>query len=66
MVPQLWKVLKAKDTKSLSPAITSSFLAGGSLWDYFGVLKHELPIILSNSFSVNLTLLTCLLLFRKP
>ncbi|WP_270087831.1 SemiSWEET transporter [Sphingobacterium sp. SYP-B4668] len=67
MVPQLIKVIKEKDVENLSPAMISILLVGVSMWVVYGFIREEWPIILSNAFSVliNITLLTCYLLFRE-
>lgn len=67
MVPQLTKVLKTRETENLSVAMILVLIAGVGLWTYYGILKSELPIILSNGFSVlvNLALLACALIFKK-
>lgn len=67
MVPQLTKVLKTRETENLSVAMILVLIAGVGLWTYYGILKNELPIILSNGFSVliNLALLACALIFKK-
>ncbi len=67
MVPQLTKVLKTRDTENLSVVMILVLIAGVGLWTYYGILKSELPIILSNGFSVliNLALLACKLIFKK-
>ncbi len=59
MLPQLLKVLKEKDVENLSWGMIAVLLTGVSLWVVYGIMKEELPIILSNGFSVlvNTTLL---------
>lgn len=59
MIPQLIKVLKEKDVENLSWGMIVVLLTGVSLWVVYGIMKNELPIILSNGFSVlvNTTLL---------
>jgi len=59
MIPQLIKVLKEKDVENLSWGMIAVLLTGVSLWVVYGIMKDELPIILSNGFSVlvNTTLL---------
>lgn len=59
MIPQLIKVLKEKDVENLSCGMIAVLLTGVSLWVVYGIMKDELPIILSNGFSVlvNTTLL---------
>jgi len=52
MIPQLIKVLKEKDVENLSWGMIAVLLTGVSLWVVYGIMKDELPIILSNGFSV--------------
>lgn len=67
MIPQLIKVIKEKNVEDLSWVMILVLICGLSLWVWYGILKDELPIILSNAFAVllNLVLLVCLILFRK-
>jgi MtN3 and saliva related transmembrane protein len=67
MIPQLIKVIKEKNVEELSWVMILVLICGLSLWVWYGILQNELPIILSNAFAVlvNLTLLVCLILFRK-
>ena len=67
MLPQLLKVLKEKDVEDLSLWMILALIVGLSLWVWYGFLKDELPIILSNAFAVlvNICLLISYLIFRK-
>lgn len=67
MLPQLIKVLKEKDVENLSGGMIAVLLTGVSLWVVYGIMKNELPIILSNGFSVvvNITLLVYYFKYRK-
>jgi MtN3 and saliva related transmembrane protein len=67
MLPQLIKVLKEKDVQDLSLLMICTLIVGLSLWVWYGILKNELPIILSNAFSVlvNICLLVCYVIYRK-
>ena len=67
MVPQLIKVLKEKDVKDLSLLMIVVLITGLSLWVWYGFMKDELPIILSNAFAVlvNIALLISYFKFRK-
>ena len=67
MIPQLIKVLKEKDAENLSWIMLTVLITGLSLWVWYGFLKDELPIILSNAFAVlvNCTLLVCYFVFKK-
>ncbi|SFH82373.1 SemiSWEET transporter [Halpernia frigidisoli] len=67
MLPQLIKVLKEKDVKDLSLVMILTLISGLSLWVWYGFLKDELPIILSNAFAVlvNICLLISYIIYRK-
>lgn len=67
MIPQLIKVIKEKNAEDISVAMLLVLITGLSLWVWYGILQDELPIILSNGFSilVNLTLLICCIIFKK-
>lgn len=67
MLPQLIKVLKEKDVEDLSLLMIVFLISGLSLWVWYGFLKDELPIILSNAFAVllNICLLICYFIYRK-
>lgn len=67
MIPQLIKVIKEKNVEDLSWVMILVLISGLSLWVWYGILRNEFPIILSNAFAVlvNLTLLSCYILFRK-
>ncbi|MEC5156119.1 SemiSWEET transporter [Chryseobacterium sp. MP_3.2] len=67
MLPQLLKILKEKDVEDLSLWMILALIIGLSLWVWYGVLKDELPIILSNGFAVlvNICLLISYFIYRK-
>lgn len=61
MVPQLVKVIKEKNVEDISGLMLGVLITGLSLWVWYGFMKEEWPIILSNSFAilVNLILAIC-------
>jgi MtN3 and saliva related transmembrane protein len=67
MVPQLVKVLREKNVEDISWIMLLALISGLSLWVWYGILKDELPIILSNAFAVlmNISLLICYIIYRK-
>ena len=67
MLPQLIKVLKEKDVEDISLLMILFLITGLSLWVWYGFIKDELPIILSNSFAVlvNIFLLFSYFRYRK-
>ena len=52
MLPQLIKVARTKNTKSLSLAMLSVLCLGISLWLIYGIMRESLPLILANSISL--------------
>ena len=67
MLPQLLKVLKEKNVEDISLMMIAVLIVGLSLWVWYGFLKDELPIILSNAFAVlvNLALLAAYFRYRQ-
>ncbi|HUR11922.1 MAG TPA: SemiSWEET transporter [Flavitalea sp.] len=59
MLPQVIKVFKEKKATQVSVLMLIVLISGISLWIWYGLLKEDWPIILTNIFSllVNLVLL---------
>lgn len=47
-VPQAWRIVKTRDTKSLSAPMYALTTVGFLLWLVYGVMKGEWPLILTN------------------
>ncbi|MNR54096.1 MtN3/saliva family protein [compost metagenome] len=56
MIPQIWKVWKTKKVKDISLLTFSVLTFGVALWVLYGVLKNDLPIIVTNSISLSLNI----------
>ena len=58
LLPQVFKTLKEKKAKEVSIKMLLVLQAGVALWIYYGVLREDLPIIVTNCFSllVNITM----------
>lgn len=52
MLPQLIKTFKEKKAGDVSLFMLVVLIAGVSLWIYYGVLKDDKPIIITNCLSV--------------
>ncbi len=67
MIPQLVKVIREKNVEDISLLMLLVLISGLSLWVWYGFVKDELPIILSNSFAVlvNISLLICYMIYHK-
>lgn len=67
MLPQLVRLIKEKKADAISPVMLIVLISGVSLWTYYGILKTDWPIIITNLFSciVNITLLVLRQVYRK-
>ncbi|WP_284464201.1 SemiSWEET transporter [Chryseobacterium sp.] len=67
MIPQLIKVIREKNVEEISLLMLLVLISGLSLWVWYGFMKDELPIIISNSFAVlvNICLLICYIIYSK-
>jgi MtN3 and saliva related transmembrane protein len=62
MLPQIIKIFKEKKAEDLSVVMILVLISGIIGWIWYGILRNDLPIILTNSFSLLLNLI--LLFFR--
>ena len=62
MVPQLVRTIKERNAENISPFMIIILILGTGLWTYYGVLRDDLPLIITNGFSC---LLNCVMLFFK-
>lgn len=62
MIPQLIKTIKEKNAENISPFMVIILILGTGTWSYYGVLKDDLPIIITNGFSC---LVNSVMLFFK-
>lgn len=67
VIPQLIKTWRTKNVVDVSPIMFSILILGVGLWVVYGVIKKDLPIIITNgiSFALNFTMLVLMLLYRK-
>lgn len=52
LLPQLTKIIKEKQAGAISLVTLLILFLGVGLWIYYGILKKDLPIIITNSFSL--------------
>ena len=57
VVPQIWKVWKTKKVKEISLLTFSVLTFGIAVWIFYGFLKEDYPIIITNSISLFLNLI---------
>lgn len=53
--PQAWKIIKTRDTRGISVPMYAITVLGFALWLAFGILKSELPIIITNAICLLLS-----------
>ncbi|MBY0610851.1 MAG: SemiSWEET transporter [Beijerinckiaceae bacterium] len=62
--PQAWKIIKTRDTSSISVGMYVLTVAGFTLWFCYGLAKGEWPLVASNgvclALSAFILLLKCL------
>jgi MtN3 and saliva related transmembrane protein len=51
LIPQLVKTIKTKEVKDISVMMFVTLMVGTGLWGYYGIIKNDLPIIVTNGFS---------------
>ncbi len=52
LLPQLIKIIKEKKTEDISAWMLLILMGGLALWISYGVLINNLPIIITNAFSL--------------
>lgn len=67
VLPQLIKSWQTKKVSNVSPVMFAILMIGVGLWVVYGVLKSDLPIILTNgtSFLLNTLMLILMLRYKK-
>ena len=67
LLPQLIKLVKEKDPENIPLGMSAILLLGLGLWVYYGSLKSDWIIIVSNAFSwmVNVTIILLTLKYKN-
>jgi MtN3 and saliva related transmembrane protein len=67
MLPQLIMIIRKKKAADISLGMLLILLCGLGLWIYYGTLKKDMPIIVTNAFSfaVNLSILFFSLKYKR-
>lgn len=65
--PQLLKIIKEKNAENISLLMIAILLTGLACWIYYGLLIHDLIVIIANAFSflINALLIMLALKFKK-
>lgn len=64
VIPQLLKAWKTKKVGDVSPGMFFVLITGLALWTTYGVIRNDLPIILTNGVALVLNSLMLYLLFK--
>lgn len=67
LIPQTVKLIKEKKAKDISLFYLVILLAGLAMWIWYGWVKNDLPILVTNIFSmiVNITTLVLGIRYKK-
>jgi len=67
MLPQLVKIIQTKKSDDISFVTVGVLLAGIAAWIWYGILKKDYPIIVTNSFSlvVNVLVLIFSVMYKR-
>jgi len=57
LVPQAWRSFRTKDVSGISLRMYCIFTLGVAIWLAYGIMLHEMPMMLANSVSLVLALL---------
>jgi len=63
-IPQALKTIRTKETKDLSLTMYSVLTTGIFFWLVYGILLHNIPIILANSVTIVFTLTILIQIIR--
>ena len=61
-LPQAIKIIRTKDTSSISTAMYSLFTVGTLMWLLYGIYSHNLPVVLANAVTF---IIATIILFYK-
>ena len=64
LLPQLIKIIREKKAEDISYFMLIILLLGLSCWVWYGILRDDLPIIVTNSFSLLVNTLVIIFTIR--
>lgn len=64
LLPQLIKTIKEKKAEEISKLMLFVLLTGVAGWVVYGFLRDDMPIIITNSFSLLLNIILIVLRFK--
>lgn len=54
-IPQVWQIIKSRNTESISLLMYCTFVIGVFLWCVYGVVVQDIPLILANLITLILS-----------
>jgi MtN3 and saliva related transmembrane protein len=60
LIPQLVKIIREKKAQNISYLMLIVLVTGLGCWVWYGILREDMPIIITNGFSV---LVNCAVIF---
>ena len=64
VVPQIWKAWKTKEVDDVSPKMFLVLITGLALWIAYGIIKNDVPIIITNGLAFMLNVFMLFLIYR--
>lgn len=64
LLPQLLKTIKEKKADEISKTMLFILMTGVATWIVYGILRDDLPIIVTNGFSLLLNIIMMFLRFK--
>ena len=64
LLPQLIKIIREKKAEDISYVMLFILLCGLSCWVWYGILRDDLPIMITNSFSLLINSLVIIFTIR--
>ena len=64
VVPQLWKTIKTREVDDVSPGMFMVLITGLALWVIYGIIKSDLPIIVTNGLAFLLNSVMLFLFYK--
>jgi len=64
LVPQVVKAIRKKETGDISLIMLLTLFTGHGCWIYYGIIKEDLIITGSNTFSIIIDCITAYLVFK--
>lgn len=64
MLPQVIKMFKEKKASQVSILMIVTLIIGLSLWTWYGFIKDDWPIIITNLFSLSVNIIMIILRYK--